>query len=298
MRVRILGTAAGGGLPQWNCGCAPCEQARSAGPAGWRSQEALAISVSENAWYLVNASPELRAQLLAVPELVPPAGSRDTPLRGVLLTDGELDHTVGLFALREGAALDLHAPAAVLDALTHAFPLRSLLAPYGTAHWRPLGGEQLPLDRGRLAVTAFPIGDKRPRYARESAAPGPWVVAYRFEETATGATLVYAPSLAQWPEGFDDWLTGADCVLLDGTFWTADELDRATGTSGAARGMGHLPVSGPGGTLDRLRRHPAKRRLYTHLNNTNPLTVPGSPAVAVLAEAGVEVAFDGQSMEL
>ncbi|MFE0461258.1 pyrroloquinoline quinone biosynthesis protein PqqB [Kitasatospora sp. NPDC058965] len=301
--MRILGTAAGGGLPQWNCGCPPCERARAsrsgAAADGWRTQESLALSVSPGTWYLVNASPELRAQLLAAPELAPPPGTRDTPVRGVLLTDGELDHTVGLFALREGAELELHAPAAVLAALGEQFPLRALLAPYGAVRWHPLASERFLLDGGRLAVTVLPIGDKRPRYARESTAPGPWVVAYRFEEVATGAALVYAPSLAHWPPGFDRWLAGAGCVLLDGTCWTDDELVLATGGTGAtATAMGHLPISGPGGSLARFRDCPAEHRLYTHLNNTNPLTDPASAAAAELRLSGVSVARDGQVIEL
>ncbi|MCC9305972.1 pyrroloquinoline quinone biosynthesis protein PqqB [Kitasatospora sp. RB6PN24] len=296
MRVRVLGTAAGGGLPQWNCGCGPCARARAVGPGAWRGQETLAVSVSDDAWYLVNASPDTRGQLLAVPDLAPLAGTRRTPVRGVLLTDGELDHTVGLFALREGAELDIHAPQAVLTALTDAFPLRGLLAPYGTVRWQPTpdAGGELLLDDGRLAVSAVPISDKRPRYAAQSPAAGPWVVGYRLRETATGATLVYAPSLARWPAELDALLDGAHCALLDGTFWTEDEMAAVHPGSRTATAMGHLPISGPDGTLARLR--PGPRVLYTHLNNTNPLSDPGSPARSALAAGRAEVAEDGQEI--
>ncbi|MGW1077231.1 pyrroloquinoline quinone biosynthesis protein PqqB [Streptomyces sp. NPDC002537] len=293
MRLRILGTAAGGGLPQWNCACPGCSRARSAGPGVWRTQECLAVSVSPDAWYLVNVSPDIRAQILAAPELTPPGGTRHTPLRGVLLTDGELDHTTGLLALREGAALDLFAPAAVAAALAEDFPLRSLLAPYGAVRWQALAGE-LALDDGRLRVTVIPVSDKRPRYAAGSTRPGPWVVAYRFDDTVTGATAVYAPSLARWPAELDAALSGARCVILDGTFWSEDEMERATGHGPGARAMGHLPITGAGGTLARLRGRTGTRCLYTHLNNTNPAADQSSPERSALASARVEVASDGR----
>ncbi len=297
MRLRVLGTAAGGGLPQWNCACRGCSRARAAGPAVWRSQECLALSASPDAWYLVNASPDVRAQILATPGLAPPGGTRHSPLRGVLLTDGELDHTAGLLALREGAALDLFAPAAVTAALTEDFPLRSLLAPYGAARWRPVAGE-LRLDDGRLRVTAIPVSDKRPRYAAGSTRPGPWVVAYRFDDAVTGAAAVYAPSLVRWPEELDAALSGVGCVILDGTFWSEDEMERVTGHGPGARAMGHLPIGGVGGTLARLRGRTGVRCLYTHLNNTNPAADPASRERSVLADALVEVASDGQDIRL
>ncbi|MCC3767346.1 pyrroloquinoline quinone biosynthesis protein PqqB [Streptomyces sp. UNOC14_S4] len=297
MRLRILGTAAGGGLPQWNCACPGCSRARAAGPAVWRTQECLAVSASPDAWYLVNASPDIRPQILASPELAPPGGTRRTPLRGVLLTDGELDHTTGLLALREGAALDLFAPAAVVAALTEDFPLRSLLAPYGAARWQTLAGE-LRLDDGRLRVSVIPVSDKRPRYAAGSSRPGPWVVAYRFDDTVTGSAAVYAPSLARWPEELAAALSGARCAILDGTFWSEDEMERMTGHGPGARAMGHLPITGAGGTLARLRGHTDTRWFYTHLNNTNPAADPASRERSLLTSALVEVAADGREIHL
>ncbi|WP_404867945.1 pyrroloquinoline quinone biosynthesis protein PqqB [Kitasatospora griseola] len=296
MRLRVLGTAAGGGLPQWNCACPTCAKARAAGPGAWRTQECLAVGVSDDAWYLVNASPDLRVQLLAAPGLTPPDGTRSTPLRGVLLTDGELDHTTGLLALREGAELDVHAPPPVWRSLGDVLPLRGLLACYGASRWHPLD-RPLRLDGG-LTVDAFPVSDKRPRYAAHFDAPGPWTVAYRLTDTRTGARAVYAPSLADWPDGFDAFLAGADCLLLDGTFWSDEELRHVTGERRTARAFGHLPIAGPDGTLRRLRSHPGTRRLYTHLNNTNPLTDPDSDRHKELAAEGVEVAGDGMELQL
>ncbi len=150
-------------------------------------------------------------------------------------------------------------------------------------------------------MTAIPIGAKRPRYAAGIDEPGPWVVAYRIEDTATGGALVYAPCLATWPDGFDDVVAAADCVLLDGTFYSPDEMTDATGRPPALTGqslMGHLPIAGPDGSLAALARHPRIRRLYTHLNNTNPVQHDGSPERAELTAAGVEVPADGTLLEL
>lgn len=284
MRVRVLGTAAGGGYPQWNCACVRCGRARTAGVS--RTQDCLAISADGRAWYLVNASPDLRAQLLATPELGPGPGARETPLRGVLFTDAELDHTIGLLTLREAERLAVYGPAPVLDALEQCFPARAL-----PVDWRPLAaGEPSVLDGG-LRVTAVPLGAKRPRYLPPALDAA--VACYRFE-AAGGECLVYAPCLAAWTGDFDAALSGASCVLLDGSFFTDDEMARAAGGGGTARSMGHLPIRE---SLPRLAAHPDVRALYTHLNNTNPVLDPGCAEAAELAAAGAEIAEDGQLIE-
>ena len=306
MRARLLGTAAGGGLPQWNCACAMCAKSRR---GTGRTQDCLAVTGAGLQWYLVNASPDIRAQVLAAPELDPGPG-RATPVRGALLTDGELDHSIGLLILREGAPLDVYGPEAVLEALRDAFPVRRILAPYGSVSWHPVSpGAAISLDE-QLSVTAFPVSMKVPRYAAASAQPaptaplapagvtgtaGPWVVAYRFEDRLTGGALVYAPCLAAWPPALDEALAGAGCVILDGTFFHDDEMLRAAGQDRPARAMGHLPITE---TCPRLRAHPAARKFYTHLNNTNPVLDPGSPERATLQAAGIEVADDGLILDL
>ncbi len=297
MRARLLGTAAGGGLPQWNCACAICAGARRQG--GGRTQDSLAITGTGDSWYLVNASPDVRAQILAAPELAAGPGRRETPLRGVLLTDGELDHTIGLLALREGSPLDVYAPAPVLAALDSDFPARRILGPYGSVSWHAVRpGGTVELD-GQLSATAIPLSAKRPRYADSSPAGGepaePWVVAYRFDDRVTGGSLVYAPCLAGWPPPLAEAAAGAACVILDGTFFHDDEMLRATGQDRPARAMGHLPVTD---TCPRLSALPAARKLYTHLNNTNPALAADSPERAGLAAAGIEVACDGLLLEL
>ncbi|MGH3761585.1 pyrroloquinoline quinone biosynthesis protein PqqB [Actinophytocola sp.] len=293
MKVRLLGTAAGGGFPQWNCACAMCAVAGSPSvPA--RTQDCLAVSPQGTDWYLVNASPDIRAQVLDAPPLAPGPGPRDTPLRGALLTDAELDHTLGLMSLRELRGLSVWAPPAVLHALGSRFPIRDLVAHYGDWRWQP--ATAFPV----LDVSVLAVSDKRPKYARDSTVDGPWVVAYRLADPVTGGSLVYAPCLATWPACFDEFVDGASCVLLDGTFFAAGEM-AGTGTSSAAqRAMGHVPIEGPDGSLRRIREHAASgtRWMYTHLNNTNPLLDHDSPEYRAVRDAGVEVPLDGTSMDL
>ncbi len=297
MKARLLGTAAGGGLPQWNCACAMCARARRDGTG--RTQDCLAVTGTGQRWYLVNASPDIRAQILAAPELAPGPDRRETPVSGVLLTDCELDHTIGLLMLREGSPLAVHGTGPVLDALAGSFPVRPILGPYGSLTWHEIRpGETVTLD-GQLSATAIPLGAKRPRYAQPAAGGAgtgdPWVVAYRFEDRQTGGSLVYAPCVAAWTESLEEALAGASCVILDGTFFRDDEMLRATGQDRPATSMGHLPIAG---TYQRLHTHPAARKLYTHLNNTNPAQAGDSPERATLEAAGIEVAHDGMTLEL
>jgi pyrroloquinoline quinone biosynthesis protein B len=280
VKVRILGTAAGGGLPQWNCGCATCDRARTRGLR--RLQDGLAISGTGRTWCLVNASPDLGTQLAATPELAPPAGTRDSPIRSVLLTSAELDHVLGLMVLRESTSLTVYGTATVLTAL----PFRSALEAYTTVDWHTIGpGQPVVLDAG-LVVHAFASGTKRPRYATGPAGPD-WTVAYRFRDERTGTTLVYAPGLAEWSPAFSAGIQGADVVILDGTFATADELPGATA-------MGHLSIED---TLVHLRDNPGPEYVFTHLNNTNPFALAGPDEVARLAAAGARVAADGEVLD-
>ena len=301
MRTVVLGTAAGGGFPQWNCACQMCRRAGEPGvPA--RTQDGLAVSADGTAWYLLNASPDLRAQILATPALRAGPDRRDTPVRGVLLTDAELDHTLGLVTLREASNLRVWAPEPALRALSEAVPVRQLLDSYASWSWHPVT-EGDPLTLSGLLVRATAVSGKRPRYAADAPEHPGWVVAYRIEDEVTGGCLVYAPCLAAWPAGFDNLLHGADMVIVDGTFHSADELlDRAGRAAdpgaGVSSPMGHLPVTGPGGTIDEIARRPGPRWVYTHLNNTNPLLAAGSPQRAAVTAVGAEVLDDGSELVL
>ncbi|RSM82784.1 pyrroloquinoline quinone biosynthesis protein PqqB [Kibdelosporangium aridum] len=286
MKVLLLGTAAGGGFPQWNCACRMCKADLPA-----RTQDCVAISADGTGWYLINASPDIRTQILSTPALAAGPGPRDTPLRGALLTDAELDHTLGLTMLREGAGLSVWAPAAVLHALRTDFPLQDIVSRYGAWNWQPATGS---FEVDGLTVTVFPISDKKPKYI-QSTVDGPWVVAYKISDPS-GAAVVYAPCLKTWPEGFDDLIADASCVILDGTFYSPDEMSGATNKgvgSGAQRAMGHIPIAGPEGSLAQIARHPNKRWVYTHLNNTNPILDPDSKEYKEVLAAGAEAPIDG-----
>ncbi|WP_405970094.1 pyrroloquinoline quinone biosynthesis protein PqqB [Streptomyces sp. NBC_00988] len=287
MRVVLLGTAAGGGFPQWNCACALCGAARD-GKLPSRTQECVAVTGNARDWWLLNASPDIRTQLTATPALWPGPGPQTTPVRGVLLTDAEAHHAAGLAALREAVGLKVYAPSPVLAALT---PARAVLDRYAPWEWSDSLAEGGFVLAGGLVVTAHPVGAKAPKYVPPRPPDDRWVTAYRVEDLATGGALVYAPRIAAWTDTLDDLMTSTDCAVLDGTFFTADE----TGTTARAGRPtpGHLPVTGPHGSLTALTRHPGVRRIYTHLNNTNPLLDAGSAARAQVNGAGVEVLMDG-----
>jgi pyrroloquinoline quinone biosynthesis protein B len=288
VKVRILGSAAGGGVPQWNCACPGCATARRTGTD--RTQDGVAVSGDGVAWHLLNASPDIRTQLLAAGPLAPGPGPRDTPIRSVVLSTAELDHTAGLLSLREAGRLTVHGTATVLAALHTSLPLLPVLRRYTDlqVHELPLGAP-VALDGG-LTVRAAAVGSKVPRYA-EPGAGDAWVCALRITDDRTGRAFVYATCLPAWTETFDAFLAGADAALLDGTFLTEDEPARRAGLSRTPREMGHLPITD---ALAALTRHPGTRALFGHLNNTNPLAVSDQAEAGV--EAGVEVAQDGQTL--
>ncbi|MEU0807915.1 MBL fold metallo-hydrolase [Streptomyces sp. NPDC005970] len=301
MLLRVLGTAAGGGLPQWNCACPGCSGAR-AHPGRRRRHASLAVRAAEGRWYLVNATPDLGDQIEDCPDLRPGPRPRHTPLAGVVLTDAELDHTLGIARLREAAdGVDVLATAPVRRALLDGLHLGDVLGPYTTLRWRRLDTAPVPLAEGStLTVGAVPVSAKRPRYAAgmavDAAGDDAWVVALRLADRDTGRSLLYAPALAVWSDTFQRAAAEADCVIVDGTFWDDEEPRRAGFSTRTATGMGHLPIDGPGGTAKRLAELPA-RCLYTHLNNTNPLADPAAPQHQELAAMGLEVAADGMVIE-
>ncbi|WP_131739850.1 pyrroloquinoline quinone biosynthesis protein PqqB [Actinomadura roseirufa] len=300
MRLLVLGTAAGGGVPQWNCACPGCAAAR-ADPARRRRHASLAVEADAGRWYVVNATPDIGEQIEECAALRPGPSGRATPVAGVILTDAELDHTLGLPRLREASSLRVAATGTVRAALSGGLRLDKVLGPYSGMSWTALPEKGLEaLDDGPLEVQAIRVSGKRPRYAADlpGDAGDAWVVALLVRDRRDGGSVVYAPALAAWPDELDRALRDADCVFVDGTFWD-DEEPRRTGISSKTSGeMGHLPITGPGGTLARMAALPAARRLYTHLNNTNPLVDPDDPGHRRLAAAGVEVARERAMIEL
>ena len=264
-----------------------------------RLHASLAVSARGKTWTVVNATPDVHLQIESYPALHPGPGRRQSPLRHILLTDAELDHTMGLLLLREGTALEVYGTGAVLATLAEVFPVRRLLEFYAPIRWheiRPQDG--FLLEDGRLRVKALALGRKPPRFAADSKIDGDWVVGYRFEDTETKGVAIYAPAIEAWSPELAAELAQADCVFVDGTFWKEDEMIEAGAGQLTAAAMGHLPISGPGGSGKHLSALQVKRRVYVHINNTNPVLDDRSPEHRFLAERGIEAGWDGMSMEV
>ncbi len=301
MWVRVLGSAAGGGFPQWNCACPPCRAVRDGSrPARPRTQSSIAVSADRRRWFLLNASPDIRAQIESFPALHPasgPDGARVVPLQAVLLTDAELDHTLGLLLLREGGGLVLHATEATHDTLRQGTSLLRTLEAYCPVEWRPVvPGAEVPLADG-LSYRAFDVPTtKRARFGSGSREGR--VVGYRLTDGRSGRALVHLPVLQELTPALCAELEGCACLLVDGTCWSDDELIRLGLAGRTAREMGHLPISGPGGSLEQLARLPVERRIYVHVNNTNPILLEDAPERRTVEEHGMEVAVDGLELEV
>ena len=298
MLLKVLGTAAGGGYPQWNCACELCTLARrGVQSCASRLQDSVAVSGDGEAWYLLNASPDVGAQIQSFVPLQPGPGLRQTPIRGILLTDAELDHASGLLALRQGAKLDVFATVSVLDALSKSLALPSIWAAFGTVRWVPVAtGRSFEL-AGGVEARALPLGGASPRYLGTEPG-GEWCVAYRLQHQATGGVAIYAPGVRDWSEPLSRQLAQADCLLMDGTFWSETEMaDTGVGDRRASE-MGHLPIGGPKGSAAQLAQLPARRRIYVHINNTNPIVDERSEEYAQLVAAGIEVGRDGMELEV
>ena len=298
MRARILGSAAGGGFPQWNCHCETCEAARAGTAARPRTQSSIAIRGTAGPWFLANASPDLRQQLEPLAAECAD-GVRAGPVAGILLTDAEIDHTAGLLLLRESsAAIRVYGSDAVRCALTDGYPVLQVLAGYCGVDWRTLEpGDSLPVEGSSLEVESFAVGGDAPRYL---AGTGAEVEAsgLAFRDRSTGGVLTYVPGLARLDDDVVARLAASDVVLVDGTFWRDDELVRLGISERTARQMGHVPLSGPGGTLEAFSRLERPRVILVHVNNTNPVLLERSPQRDAVLRAGAEVGYDGLEVEL
>ena len=298
MWLRVLGAGAGGGFPQWNCGCPGCAAVRDGSrPATPRTQSSVAVSADRTTWFLLNASPDLRAQIDACPDLWPRSG-RDSPIAAVLLTDAELDHTMGLLLLREGPGITLHATDASFATLCDGTGFLPTLERYTQVErHRVVPGETVALGE-RLSYRAFDVPTvKKARFGGGVDDEGR-VVGYRLTDTSTSRSAVYLPGVQEVTPAVHEELADADVVLVDGTTWTDDEMIRLGLASKTARDMGHLAVDGPGGSLAVLTGLPAERRIYVHINNTNPMLLEDSPEHAAVTALGVEIGVDGLEVEV
>lgn len=309
MRAKVLGSAAGGGFPQWNCGCVNCRGMRAGALKGRpRTQAQLAVSPVAGSWILLNASPDLRQQILNDPEFAPSENLRSTPISSVVLTSADLDCVLGLLHLREFQPLRIYSTPSVRRVLCEENSFFRALE----RSKPPVAWENLPLDREisisqgaaeektALSCRAVSLAGEFSDYVSESlrrSLPQEEAVV-GLELAQGGKRLFYAPSL---PGRGDDWkksVASSQVALLDGTFWTDDELSQILGKGRTARQIGHLPLSGAGGVLEQLHSTRGVRRILIHLNNTNPALDEESAASRALRDAGWEIAYDGMEFEL
>lgn len=305
MKVRLLGTAAGGGFPQWNCACPNCDGLRRGTVrARPRREFCVAVSGNDRDWFLVNAPPDVRAQLESFPALTPRGSARSTPIAGVLLTSADLDNVLGLMTLREGPALVVHATSGIRQALETGLSLPTLLREYAGIGWHAPPTSRSPLFTrdglpSGLEYEAFLVDGHPPRYlgSRGAQACGDRV-GYVITDSATQSRLVVLPGFSAFDTALRDRIADCDLLLLDGSFWSDDELQRQDAGARTAAQMGHLPVGGAGGSLNQIRSLQARRTIYVHVNNTNPMLNEDSAEYAAVGALDAEVGYDGLDLVL
>lgn len=304
MLVHVLGAAAGGGFPQWNCNCPNCHGLRNNTiKARARTQSSIAVSSNGEDWVLFNTSPDILAQLAAFPALQPSRAVRDTGIKAIVYMDSQIDHTTGLLMLREGCPHQIYCTDPVYQDLTTGFPIFNVLQHWNGGvqrHAIPLNGESFTVEGiDHLSFTAIPVDGKAPPYSphRHQAHTGD-NIGVLISDARTGKQLFYAPGLGHINDATEHSLKEADCVMVDGTFWRNDEMAVVGMGNRTAADMGHLPQSGPNGMLALLSRVPASRKILIHINNTNPILNEESAERRMVEEQGVEVAYDGMAFEL
>ena len=312
MQVKILGSAAGGGFPQWNCACPNCRSLRAGTFQGKsRTQTQLAISSDSKHWFLLGASPDLRAQIEATPDLHPRAADHETrhsPISGAIFLNADIDHVLGLLLLRELQPLNTYASLSVRRILTEDNSMfRMLQRVADQVKWNEIELDELfPLftptreDSG-LCCRALSLGRHYPAYVstrrqtdlqRREASLGLIV------ESPSGKRLAYMPAVPQIDDALLKEADSADVLLFDGTFWSEDELIRVQGSGQTSWEMGHVPVSSAEGSLEKLAHLRRPRKIYVHINNTNPMLDEASAEHRRVREAGWEVAEDGWQFDL
>jgi len=304
VKIRVLGSAAGGGFPQWNCNCPNCLGLRKGTiRARARTQSSIAVG-GGSSWALVNASPDILTQLNSNPDLQPGRALRDSAIAGIVLVDGQVDHTTGLYMLRESTRpWPIWCTDSTFADLTQGNPVLGVLGFFCGVDRR-----RISLDDAGFAVDAvhgvrwraLPVASKPAPYSPNRNAPiAGDNLALVIEDENTGQSAVYAPGLSAVDERVWSAMQRAACVLVDGTFWTDDEMIRLGVSSKRARDIGHLPQTGPGGMLEWLDRLPSgTRKILIHINNTNPILNEASAESKELSRRGIEVAWDGMEIAL
>ncbi len=305
MRVRVLGSAAGGGFPQWNCNCPNCDGVRKGTiNAKRRTQSSIAVTGDNVNWLLFNASPDILTQFQGFPELQPARSIRDTAVKSVLLMDAQIDHTTGLFMLREGKTpLNIYCTDMVFVELTTGNPIFNILGHYCGINWNKISMDSLDSFEAEgvpnLKITAVPLSSKAPPYSPHRNNPHIGDnIGIQVEDATSGKKLFYAPGLAEIEDQIKPFMEQADCLMVDGTCWTNDEMAKLGIAQKMSLDMGHLPQSDPGGMIEVLRPLRASKKILIHINNTNPILREDSPERAVLADEKIDVAYDGMDLTI
>jgi pyrroloquinoline quinone biosynthesis protein B len=305
MRIRILGSAAGGGFPQWNCGCGNCVAVRAGKFSGKaRTQAQLAVSADGSAWFLAGASPDLAFQIERCPELHPrtlPNTPRDSPISGVVLGSCDLDHVLGLLLLRELQPLRVYGAPSILRILREEnsmFGMLNRVEPQ--VEWTLMSaGAAFPLlsaegKNSGLRCEVYYLSGRYPKYVKSEKLAGDEATAALFFEAA-GKSVAYIPAVGSLSDSLLEKIDGANLLLFDGTFWSDDELRQIQGSGETAHQMGHIPVEE---SLRLLKNVKVGRKMFVHLNNTNPMMNEASPENKAVRQAGWEVAEDNWQVEL
>jgi len=311
MRLKILGSAAGGGFPQWNCACSNCNGMRAGTlRARPRTQTQIAFSPDNHVWFLVGASPDLCTQILSAPELAPsPDRPSKSPIGGVFLPSADVDCVMGLLHLREFQSFFIFSTAAVQRALRQENRIFKVLERADPpVQWQVLSSKgrlgchlsESPGESPTFVCNTIPLGADYPDYVsdefRRSAPADDATVGFLFE--CAGKNIFIAPSLAGHNDEWRKLAASADVTLIDGTFWSNDELRQTGRTNKTAREIGHIPLSGADGLLAQFPADAKGRKILLHVNNTNPILNEDSPEHRSVLEAGFEIAYDGMDIQL
>ena len=304
MHIRVLGSAAGGGFPQWNCNCLNCSGVRQGKiNAQARTQSSIIVGNGSADWALINASPDILTQIKNTPVLQPARQVRDSGIAAVVLMDAQVDHVTGLMMLRErNSPLPIYATQQVFDDLTTGLPLVKTLAHYCTVDPHVIDPNQdgfsVPQVSG-LVFKPITLSSKAPPYSPHRHDPHPGDnIGLLITELATGKSVFYAPGLGVIEPQVAAAMRQAEVLLVDGTFWTDDEMISQGLSSKRAIDMGHLAQSGPTGMIQALSAFADKRRILIHINNTNPILREDSAQALELKALGIEVAHDGMHIEI
>jgi pyrroloquinoline quinone biosynthesis protein B len=307
MLIKILGSAAGGGFPQWNCNCRNCGSFRAGSFKGKnRTQTQVAVSDDDHAWFLLNTSPDLRLQIEATPALHPRSAGRDSPIAGVLLTSGDIDQIAGLLSLRELQPFRIYCTPSIRRILQEDNSMFAMLNRIpGQVSWTDIscdGGFCLQGERGvGINCRVFSLGSRFPAYVspdRSLALKQGDALLGVIASSSSGRRMGYMPAVPDVDDSLLEQLEETDLLLFDGTFWSDDELIRVQGSGSTAREMGHIPVSGAEGSLRKLAGLRRPQKVFVHINNTNPMLDESGPEYGEARAAGWEVAEDGWSFDL